>query len=77
MIFPFIVILNYYYYLCIWLHLLLVTAHRIFRLLLLHAESLAAACGICFLTGIEPGPPTLVSQSLNHWTPESSPVYYF
>ena len=37
-----------------------------------------AACGILVpRPGIEPAPPSLEAQSLNHWTAREVPVWYF
>lgn len=78
MIFPFIIIFNCY--LRIWLHLVLVTAHGTFSLLCGMQTRRIFSCGLWDplpWPGIEPGPPTLGSQSLNHWTPERSQFIVF
>ena len=62
-------------YLSIWLHWVLIVAHRIF----------VAACGtfswgmwdLVLWPGIEPRPPALGAQSLSHWTAREVPSLCF
>ena len=52
-------------------------AEKVIFILLLYLKNFLAMPHLVPQPGIEPEPPALEAQSLNHWTPRKSLFYYY